>query len=103
MIEQMLFDIDLQPRLIPDVCENRHKGNAESIAANPDEATKRAAHTRILDLLVDNNLTSKEIAAKLGTELHCVSGRLSELLARGDIMRVSNQRREGCSVLRRVW
>lgn len=81
-----------------DVCANRHKGNAESVAANPSAAHKRATHERILALMGTRRMTSKEIASEMGLPLNCLSGRLSEMVAMGMIRRTGD-RRDGAAVL----
>ncbi len=84
-----------------DITARKHKGNAESIAANPSELRKRESHERILTLLRESNLTSKEIAARLGVEIHTISGRLSELKQMGKIV-ATGIRTDGAAVLRIV-
>lgn len=66
-----------------DVCQNRHGGNAESVAAY--EAGK-AKHPKKRQLVLDHiasrghqGATSHEIAQALGWGLNAVSPRLSEL------------------------
>ena len=68
-----------QPSLNFDVCASRHRGNLESRAANPSELAKRQSHERILAIYRTGDYTAKEVASKLGVEIHKVSGRLSEL------------------------
>lgn len=81
-----------------DVCQNRHKGSLESIAANPSPIAKSESYPRILALLAGQPMTSKEIARALGVELNCISGRCSELRFAGSI-RKTGERREGAAVL----
>lgn len=88
------------PSFPADVTANRHKGNAESVAANPSELRKRESHERILELLRQSNLTSKEIAARLGVELHTISGRFSELRHQLKLITTTGTKRDGAAVLR---
>lgn len=87
------------PLLPFDVCESRHRGNPASEAANPSARHKRDLHEQILRLLECGPMTSKEIGAHLGREMHVFSGRVSELLATGEIV-ATTYRRDGCRVLR---
>ena len=83
-----------------DICENRHKGNIESLAANPTTEHKRDSHERILNFLrVNGNRTSKELAYYFGKQLNVISGRISELKAIGAI-EPTGERRDGAAVLR---
>lgn len=84
-----------------DVCQNRHGGNEQSVAAY--EAGK-AKHPRCRQAVLDhitaqgaNGATSKEIALALGQPLHTVSGRISELKQRNVVH--TNGTRNGAAVL----
>lgn len=88
-----------QPTLPFDICAHRHHGAQASVEANPGPGSKRATHGRILAILAQRTMTSKELAAHLGTPLNCLSGRLSELLAMGEIERTGD-RRDGACVVR---
>lgn len=82
-----------------DVCANRHRGNAESRAANPTREAKAQSHELILaELRLRGPMTSVELAAAMGTRVNCISGRLSELKAAGRI-RKTGEIRDGCAVL----
>ena len=86
-----------------DICANRHRGNPESVAANPAPERKRKDILEIVEVMMMcewvGGVTSKQIAKTLQRPLHCISGRVSELLAAGVIER-TGERWEGCSMLR---
>jgi len=85
-----------------DICFNRHKGNAASVAANPAQSSKHLTKAKILELLaVNGQLTGKEIAVLLGKDLHKISGRLSDLKAE-KLIRGIGLRRDGAEILERV-
>jgi len=71
----------------PDVCQNRHKGNPESVEANDNAAPYKAAHRLLIEgLLVlagPAGLTSEEVEERLGLTHQTASARLSELKIRG--------------------
>lgn len=73
-----------------DICEARHKGNAESIEAF--ESTKETSSRKRLEVLKfveargDAGATVDEIAAGLPMPLQTVSGRASELKAIGRLI-----------------
>lgn len=81
-----------------DLCRARHRGNAESVAANPPRHSKRQTHERILAVMGNRHMTSKELAAEMGVPLNCLSGRLSELRATGRLV-ATGERRDGAAVL----
>lgn len=101
MNQPALFTLPLTP--IADVSMSRHKGNAESIAANPSQESKRASHSRILAILATGNYTSKEICEQMGygDKISLISGRISELKASGEVVKTGD-RRDGCAVLRKI-
>lgn len=49
--------------------------------------------------------TTKEIARNFGVEIHCISGRISELLRDGAIFDSGRERRDNCRILvaKREW
>lgn len=89
------------PVLLPDITRNRHHRNPQSEAANRRvHPTKTSVELTIYNLLAASaGLTSKEIGAKLGKEIHTFSGRISQLKADQKIYE-TGEVREGCAVLR---
>jgi len=83
-----------------DICERKHGGNAESIAANPSQFAKRQAHERILAILQMCNRTGQEVANVLGVPYHKISGRISELRHKLRLIEPTGERRDGGAVLR---
>lgn len=94
--------IDEVLRLTIDPCANRHKGNPQSVEVHKRVVhTKQETYKRIMDLLRargEYGCTSKEIAAAMGKQLNCISGRCSELRAMKWV-KDSGARREGAAVL----
>lgn len=92
-----------QPSLLDhlDVCENRHRGSPESIAAHDRVvSTKREIHERILKAVKQRgSLTSHEIVRATGIPLQTVSARCSELKMVGKLIK-TGERRNGAAVLR---
>lgn len=91
-----LFDSQI---FAADVCIARHRGNAESKAANPGKSAKRASHERILAIYQTGDYNAKEVAAKLGCEIHCISGRLAELRHSLGKLRPTGVKRDKSAVL----
>lgn len=92
MATQLSIDFDITAR--------KHGGNIASIAAHDRVRTHKAdTWAEILSLLHRGPMTGKEIAHAMGRELHCISGRLSELIAAKKIER-TRERRDGSAVLR---
>lgn len=92
MAAQLSIDFDITAR--------KHGGNVASIAAHESVRPHKAdTWAEILAVLHRGPLTGKEIAHAMGRELHCVSGRLSELIAAKKIER-TGERRDGSAVLR---
>src|SRR3954466_11359493 len=83
----------VQGALVPaasDICANRHRGNAESVQANPgalSKAERRALVLRTIAKHGSHGATCDEIAVELKTTPNCVSGRLTELRKDFRIMR----------------
>jgi len=87
-----------------DICQERHRSNSESTAANPSSVVKQRDRRRVYELLKHNEKywpgegsTSKEIASKMGRKLHCISGRISELKQAGLV--IVKGRRDACGIL----
>ena len=76
-----------------DICQNRHGGNAESVAAN-QTVDKTRGQQMVIGVLVKHNATAKEIAAELGVGINVISGRCSEL-KRAGAAKATGVRREG--------
>lgn len=94
-IQQLSIDFD--------VTERKHRGNPASAEAHARaRGGKREVWGEIVAMLLQRGpMTGKEIAAALGRELHCVSGRFSELLnARPPLIERTGERRDGSAVLR---
>ena len=88
MIQNELFDI----------CWNRHRGNSQSIAANPTLFNKRRDRAKVYEIIqTSTGITSKEIAKQMGRRLNCISGRSSEL--KHDGLVTIDGRRDGCGVV----
>jgi len=69
-----------------DITASRHRGSPESVAANPTREAKSQSHQLILAHLRQfGPMTCKELAHAMGTEMHCISGRLVELKMSGSI------------------
>lgn len=69
-----------------DVCANRHRGAAESVAANPSQQSKQLARKRILEALsASNGLICQALENQLGMAHESCSARCSELLRAGEI------------------
>ena len=80
-----------------DICARRHRGNENSKAANASIRNRAERQLQILRVIrSQNGATVKEIARELGTQAHCISGRISELKASGDIF--VDGRRDGCGI-----
>jgi hypothetical protein len=81
-----------------DICHNRHRGNAESVAINPTVSIKQQDRTRVFEIIKNSRgVTSKEIAKQMGRRLNCISGRISEL-KRAKLVTVRG-RRDDCGVV----
>jgi hypothetical protein len=85
-----------------DICRNRHRGNAESEAANTrleNSGAKSKQRARVLAAIQNagvRGITCKELARKWGLDMNCISGRFSEL--KKDDLIIQAGRREGCAV-----
>ena len=81
-----------------DICQNRHKGNANSVRVNPSAAFKKWDRAKVYEIINNSfGITSKEIAKLMDRRLNCISGRISELKQDGLV--VVDGRRDGCGVL----
>jgi len=85
-----------------DPCERKHGGNENSVAAHEQASeTKEQRYREIIGHLAvagEEGMTGKEIARAIGVPLHHLSGRYTEMLATGRIVRLSIKR-EGSGVL----
>lgn len=83
-----------------DVCEKRHGGNPESIAANkrnaPTKGDQRAAV--LCACQRTNGVTCRELAEEWGVGMNQISGRFSELKKTDEIWKIGT--RKGCGVFR---
>lgn len=99
MTQQTLFNTTTDTASwATDITARKHKGNSESIAANPQPSVKSKARDTIVWLLRGRSRTSKEIADAMNVPLHFVSGRLSELKAMNKIYK-TGIRRDGAAEL----
>tara|TARA_R110000782_G_scaffold52263_4_gene112137 strand:+ start:15014 stop:15295 length:282 start_codon:yes stop_codon:yes gene_type:complete len=84
-----------------DICENRHKGNAESVEAFKAARLNLTEIQREILALAATwgpvGITSKQFAFHSGRTLNAVSGRFSELIQRGKLKR-NGVRRDKCGV-----
>ena len=85
-----------------DPCERKHGGNENSVDAHAKASeSKEQRYQEIVGHLAvagEAGMTAKELAHALGVQLNTVSGRFTELLATGRIVRLSIKR-EGSGVL----
>lgn len=83
-----------------DPSSRKHGGNPQSVDAHERvKPAKRETWARILEYVRSKgSATSKEYAAAIGVDLNCVSGRFSELLGMGALVR-TGERRDGAAVL----
>lgn len=85
-----------------DICSKKHGGNPQSKAANfkiePHKFTLRQRVYSRLVLAGAFGATCKEIAQLEGRPMHCISGRIAELKADGEIQE-STRVRDGGRVL----
>lgn len=82
-----------------DVCEKKHGGASDSVDAFAT-IDKTAGHAIVLGVLKRcGPMTSKEIAAALGTTINCISGRLSELKVLGTIKKTGVRREKAAEVV----
>lgn len=86
-----------------DVCARRHRGSAESRAANERVQASKSYDRAMIWSYVNKNgpATSKEISSALHMGYTTVSARTSELKAE-DWLRPTGERRDGAAVLRAV-
>lgn len=71
--------MNLQALLPFDISAGKHKGNAQSKAANLKVSKTESREQVMYVLLHYGASTCKEIAQKLGKPMHYVSGRITEL------------------------
>lgn len=93
---------------LPDICRNRHGGNAESELANLSiHSRKQIDRARILsyaDVMGNFGITVKEVIKALDLKHQTASARMSELKAEKDLVPKAdpNIRRDGCGVFIRA-
>lgn len=86
-----------------DITANRHKGNAESAAANQQiHETKERQRERVYRYVLSRGYegaTINEIAEWMGVADNRISGRVSELLTLGRLFRTERKRKtkSGCN------
>jgi hypothetical protein len=93
--------VEQQESLDFDICARKHKGNPESVAANPPSSHKARDRQRIYELALlrgDSGLTLKEVVATLGIQIQSASARISELKADHQLI-ATGSRRDKCAVL----
>jgi len=83
-----------------DVCANKHGGVETSVEANlkPDKVGDRHFIHQLILEAGSNGLTLKEACSKMGRTPNQISGRFTEIKARGMIRREG--RRDGCFIWR---
>jgi len=82
-----------------DICQNRHGGNAESVAANPSAQAKRDDHKLYLDYAKGGRrIWMKLLRRVFHKQPNEVSPRLSELKQMG-LLKKTGEREENCAVL----
>jgi len=83
-----------------DICERKHGGNPNSVAANERIVpSKDAVRARVLEVVrLHSQITLAELAEMWGVEKNTISGRFSELKTRGLIEQ--RGRRDGCGIWR---
>lgn len=78
-----------------DICQNRHRGNAQSVAAqrrsHPQQANQRAEVLRRIRNSGTVGMTCEEIADGMGVSVNRISGRISELKLAGAIVRTGTR------------
>lgn len=82
-----------------DITQNRHKGNEQSVKANPSDQKKKLQRTAILLFIESRHsfgATSSEIETLFGWAKNRFSGRLTELFA--DKVICKRGIRSGCTV-----
>lgn len=90
---------DTQPMLPFDVCAGKHRANSESRAANL-KISKAESREQVMRVLLGSGpMTCKEIASRLGKEMHTISGRITELKALG-MVEPTTELRDGGRVIR---
>jgi predicted HTH transcriptional regulator len=98
------FDVGEMVRMGADVCENRHRGNVESVLAHEKiVARKSKDYDVILKFYSEvGKATSHEVVAGTGIPLQTVSARLSELKRKLHRLKTTGQRKNGAAVLEMV-
>lgn len=81
-----------------DICQNRHQGNEFSRAANPSDEVKTRDQKAVLSIIRSsrNGATIHEIASHIGKPINAISGRVTELKAKGLV--IVSGRRNGCGI-----
>lgn len=79
-----------------DVCAAKHQGNKESRAANLRARPSKKESQEVIykALVVYGPQTCKELAERLGKEMHAISGRITELKAMSRV-EATNETRKG--------
>lgn len=66
-----------------DVCASRHKGNSNSVAANPDVQSKVRMQQKILSVLVAGQMCIHDLEVALKISKNTFSGRLKPMYDAG--------------------
>ncbi len=99
-IGELFHQVVVRGPKVKDICESRHKGNPESVAAFQSIQDRlTAAQQRVLNCIRNSDgLTCNEIAEKLGLTPNQVSGRCSELKRDGKIHEAGKRlTKSGCT------
>lgn len=66
--------MDYEPQ---DICAKRHRGNENSVAANPDPEAKSKMRLKLLTMLYVGNMCCHDLSDALGVGANFFSGRLT--------------------------
>lgn len=70
------ISMDYEPQ---DICANKHGGNENSVAANPDAEAKSKMRLKLLTMLCVGNMCCHDLSDALGVGANFFSGRLSAM------------------------
>lgn len=79
-----------------DICAGRHKLTPESVLANPTKAQKATIWKQITGQLAargDHGMTMDEMSEWLGVAPNRISGRFTELVVQGVIVKTEHRRK----------
>lgn len=82
-------------RVPEDICQNRHKGNAYSVAANPTSLQKDEIRATVMQFAIGQGargITADEVAAAWDCSPNHVAPRITELKAKGHLVDSGDKR-----------